>query len=242
MIAKKVAGLWGKLCTAEALSWLATEDPSVKELFTPQFFQQADESCQVSLHADFGMPAARLLFEGTMCLVGFPKSKVPGQNLTEKRAWLQNATWDAFHAQVSWSTVLKPGMGVVIPGDHCFLAVALGECHGGRVHLLLENHAFRTQSICQEEVADNAALGALRTGKLLSALDTMLSELANAGPRGRVPPPTPALSASSAAASTPVPAATAGGDAAAKADEKRQQKRKPESAAAPPVVVKPRVK
>ena len=245
VIAKKVGGLWSKLCSQEALSWLTTDDASVKELFTPQFFQQADQSCQVSLHADFGMPDARLLFEGTMCLVGFPKSKVPGQTLSEKRAWLQNATWDAFSAQASWSVVLKSGMGVVIPGDHCFLAMALSECHGGRIHVLLEQHALRTKAICEEEVADNAALGSLRTGKLLAALESKLAELSEAGPRRRTSAATAAPSAASIAA---VPAENAGGGAGAAegAGEKRAAKRqRTDSAgatAAAPVVVKPRAK
>ena len=174
-VSKKMTVLWTKLANAEALSFVKTSENLVKEMFGPQFFQQG-KGCQVSLHTDFALPDCRLQLEGKSYLAGVPLDKVPGKDLADKRAWLMNATWDQFSALKTWSVSLVPGKGVVIPGDHCFLSVSVGdESHGGRVHMLMDGHAKRTKDLCRKQVQDNAALQGLKTGKLLQALQVQLN-------------------------------------------------------------------
>lgn len=172
-VSKKMTGLWSKLANAGALSHVKTSENLVKEMFVPQFFQQA-KGCQVSLHTDFALPDCRLQLEGKSFLAGVPLDKVPGKDLHDKRGWLMNATWEQFSALKTWSVSMVPGKGVVIPGDHCFLCATLDDSHGGRVHMLMDGHAQRTLEVCHKQVQDNAALQGLKTGKLLEALQLQL--------------------------------------------------------------------
>ena len=175
-VSKKISTLWSKLTGRPNLAWLQSADNQVTEIFGPQFFQQGECVCQAHLHADFGLPEARLLFEGCAYLVGMPLSKVPGNTLHEKREWLMVATWASFMQHKTWSLVLTPDKGVVIPGDHLFLSISMEESHGDRTHLLAKGHAYRTLKLCEEMVADNSALASLKTGKVLESLRQQLQE------------------------------------------------------------------
>lgn len=211
VVSKKIGTVWTKLVGDTALVWAQTADNAIRDLFVPQFFQQSQEACQAHLHTDFGLPDARLLFEGKCLLVGMPLSKVPGDELADKRAWLTATTWESFLATKTWSVSLQPGKGVVIPGDHCFLSVSLGEdCHGARCHMLLDGHACRTAPLCAKQVKDNASLGPLKTGKLVTFIEDLLANAAS-GPIDlpHLPPTRKAKKSGTAPAPEPV-----GGDAA----------------------------
>eukprot|EP00435_Cladocopium_sp_Y103_P044764 s85_g12.t1 len=231
VVSKKITALWNKLCSSDVVTNMlkACSDTVVKELFVPQFFQQSPDSCQVHLHTDFGLPDARLLFEGEAVLMGLPLAKVPGDSLADKRAWLHDATWNTFVAAKTWTVHLVPNKGVVIPGDHCFLCAAMADNHGGRSHLLLQGHSKRTMKLCEDQVSDNAALQGLKTGKLLAALKELGEQVEADVAEPSEPPAKKRRATPAPAAATPKLAATAKSSAAnsvraaaakAKADER----------------------